>query len=229
MTEEELMAAMEAAQTQEEPREETTPEGMPTEETPPAEEQVPEEEQPALEQALEEQANPLEQLDQGPMSKYEIVINPDVYVDERDALAVAWDEALRCVMEEMAFTPINDPTQKQRNFFADTAYANDETMLRRTIMARIATFDDSITDPQPEQIEETVEFLLGIQEAGIPRSEEEQATVQRMITGLKEIYEMQKERPQPEEEPGSDMDSKEMDYEEDSTPGRSSGNKPTDF
>lgn len=201
MTEEELMAAMEAAQTQEAPREETPPEGAPTEEP------APEEEAPALEQGLEEQANPLEQLDQGPMSKYEIVINPDVYVDERDALAVAWDEALRCVMEEMAFTPINDPTQKQRNFFADTAYANDETMLRRTIMARIATFDDSITDPQPEQIEETVEFLLGIQEAGIPRSEEEQATVQRMIAGLKEIYEMQKERPQPEEEQGSDMES----------------------
>lgn len=188
MNEEEMMAAMEAAMA-EAPQEEAH-----------QEEASPGEGAPALEQAIREQENPLEQLDQGPLAKYEIVINPDVYADERDALAVAWDEALRCVMEEMAFIPIGDPTQKQRNFFADTAYANDETMLRRTIMARIATFDDSVTDPQPQQIEETVEFLVSIQDAGIPRSEEEQATVQRMINGLKEIYTALKEKPRPNEE-----------------------------
>lgn len=80
-----------------------------------------------------------------------IVINPEVFHDNREALAVAWNEALRIFMEENDFNPQFEVTDKQREFFADTAYANDEVMLRRTIVARIITHDTSVSDITPEQ------------------------------------------------------------------------------
>lgn len=82
-----------------------------------------------------------------------IVINPEVFQDNREALAVAWNEALRIWMEENKFNPGFEVTDKQREFFADTAYSADELMLKRTIVARIITHDTSVSDITPEQNE----------------------------------------------------------------------------
>jgi len=108
-----------------------------------------------------------------------IVINPKVFGDARDAKCVAWNEAFRVVMEDMSFEPASEPTEEQRKFFSDTAYRNDEIQLRRTILARVCTFDDSVENPTDEQLQEAVEFLDSVMEAGVPQTEEEQATVQR--------------------------------------------------
>ena len=40
-----------------------------------------------------------------------IKINPAVFEDGRDALAVAWNEAIRLWMEDNNFTPQADPTE----------------------------------------------------------------------------------------------------------------------
>lgn len=74
-----------------------------------------------------------------------IVINPSVFEDDKDALCVAFNEAFRIIMEMNGFEPQSEPTEAQRRFFADTPYANDELQLRRTILARICTFDTSIS------------------------------------------------------------------------------------
>ena len=52
-----------------------------------------------------------------------IKINPDVMNDKRDALAVAWNEALRILMEDIGFTPEFQITPEQEDFFKGTAYA----------------------------------------------------------------------------------------------------------
>ncbi len=108
-----------------------------------------------------------------------IVINPKVFEDSRDAKCVAYNEALRVVMEEMSYEPAAEPTEEQRRFFSDTAYANDEVALRRTILARICVFDDSVKDPTDEQLQEAVEFLEDVMKAGVPQTPEEQSVVQR--------------------------------------------------
>ena len=94
-----------------------------------------------------------------------IVINPAVFEDKRDALCVAWNEAIRVVMESVGFEPKSEPTDAQRKFFSDTAYADDEVQLRRTILARIATFDTSVKDPTDDQLAETGSFLDAILES----------------------------------------------------------------
>ena len=109
-----------------------------------------------------------------------IVINPQVFSDKRDALCVAFNEAFRVVMEMNGFEPASEPTEAQRKFFSDTAYADDELQLRRTILARIATFDTSVKDPTDEQLEETAEMLEMVMEVGAPQSEWEQAAVKRL-------------------------------------------------
>lgn len=109
-----------------------------------------------------------------------IVINPAVFHDKRDALCVTFNEAFRLVMSENGFEPVSEPTEKQRKFFADTAYANDELQLRRTILARIATLDASVSDPTDEQLEETMEMLEMVMEVGAPQNEWEQQAVQRL-------------------------------------------------
>jgi hypothetical protein len=109
-----------------------------------------------------------------------IVVNPKVFKDKRDALCVAYNEAFRVVMELNGFEPVAEPTETQRRFFADTAYAGDETMLRRTILARICTFDTSVDAPADEQLEEAVEFLDSVMEIGAPQTTEEQASVKRI-------------------------------------------------
>lgn len=109
-----------------------------------------------------------------------IVINPSTFRNEKDALCVAFNEAFRLIMEEMGFNPVSEPTDAQRKFFSDTAYRNDELQLRRTILARICTFDTSVKDPTDEQIQEAQEFLENVLEAGFPQNEWEQSAVQRI-------------------------------------------------
>ena len=109
-----------------------------------------------------------------------IVVNPEVFNDKRDALCVAFNEAFRLVMEENGFEPVSEPTEAQRKFFSDTAYADDELQLRRTILARIATLDTSVKDPTDEQLEETAEMLEMVMEVGAPQNEWEQSAVQRL-------------------------------------------------
>lgn len=108
-----------------------------------------------------------------------IVVNPAVFRDSRDALCVAMNEAYRVLMEDWAYDPVAEPTERQREFFADTAYAEDERMLRRTILARICTFDTSVEDPTQEQVEEAVDFLDEVMESGTPQNEREQSLVRR--------------------------------------------------
>lgn len=110
-----------------------------------------------------------------------IVINPKVFEDKRDALCVAFNEAFRIVMEDNGFEPVSEPTEKQRRFFADTAYADDELQLRRTILARIATLDTSVSDPTDEQLEETAEMLEMVMEVGAPQNDWEQTCVKRLL------------------------------------------------
>lgn len=118
-----------------------------------------------------------------------IIVNPSTFKNEKDALCVAYDEAFRIVMEEMQFDPVSEPTDRQREFFSDTAYANDENMLRRTILARICTFDTSVEDPTDEQIQEAVEFLESVLEAGFTQNEDEQSKVQRILDVLRSVPE----------------------------------------
>lgn len=87
-----------------------------------------------------------------------IKINPEVFQDKRDANAVAINEALRLSMDDLGFEPKFAITPAQKKFFRGTAYASDESALRKTIVARIATHDTSVT-PTPEQEAETVRLL----------------------------------------------------------------------
>lgn len=116
-----------------------------------------------------------------------IVINPQVFKDSRDALCVAFDEALRVAMEEMGYEPMAEPTDEQRQFFSDTAYSDDELQLRRTILARICTFDTSVENPTDEQLQEAAEFVQSVMEAGFPQNEWEQSCLQRILTMLQKV------------------------------------------
>ena len=116
-----------------------------------------------------------------------IVVNPKVFRDSRDALCVAYNEAYRVAMEGLGFDPVSEPTGEQRRFFADTAYADDERMMRRTILARICTFDTSVKNPTDEQIQESVEFLETVLEAGFPQNEREQSVVKRTLDVLRSV------------------------------------------
>lgn len=114
-----------------------------------------------------------------------IVINPTTFHNRKDALCVAFNEAFRIIMEMNGFEPVSEPTDKQRKFFSDTAYADDEVQLRRTILARICTFDTSVTDPTDEQLQEALEFLNTVLEIGAPQNQWEQWAVMRIVALLK--------------------------------------------
>ena len=118
-----------------------------------------------------------------------VVINPQVFKDSRDAMCVAWNETFRILMEVNGFDPVAEPTKKQREFFSDTAYANDELQMRRTILARICTFDTSVTDPTDEQLQEAVEFLDTVLEIGAPQNQWEQRAVERIRTAISQALE----------------------------------------
>ena len=115
-----------------------------------------------------------------------IVINPKVLTDNRDALAIAYNEAYRMVMEANNFEPMAEPTEEQKQFFADTAYANDPLQLKRTITARIATYDDSVPNPTPEQYQDVVNMLEMVQQAGVIQNQEEEDVVSSTLEDMTE-------------------------------------------
>ena len=118
-----------------------------------------------------------------------VIVNPQVMKDDRDALCVAFNESFRIIQEINGFDPVAEPTEKQRAFFADTAYRDDERMLRRTILSRICTFDTSVTDPTNEQLQEAVEFLDTVLEIGAPQNKFEQQAVERIRTAISQALE----------------------------------------
>lgn len=118
-----------------------------------------------------------------------IVINPSTFHNEKDAACVMFDEAFRLCMEEMEFDPVAEPTEAQRKFFSDTAYRDDERQLRRTILARICTFDTSVKDPTDEQLQEAVEFLGSVLEAGAPQNDWERQAVERLRDVIAQVAE----------------------------------------
>ena len=118
-----------------------------------------------------------------------IVINPSTFRNEKDSLCVAFNEAFRILMEVNGFDPVAEPTEKQREFFSDTAYADDELQMRRTILARLCTFDTSVTDPTDEQLQEAVEFLDTVLEIGAPQNRFEQQAVMRIRTAISQALE----------------------------------------
>ena len=118
-----------------------------------------------------------------------VVINPTTFKNEKDGLCVAFNETFRILMEVNGFYPVAEPTEKQREFFSDTAYANDELQMRRTILARICTFDTSVTDPTDEQLQEAVEFLDTVLEIGAPQNQWEQQAVTRIRTAISKALE----------------------------------------
>ena len=146
-----------------------------------------------------------------------IVINPSTFRNEKDALCVAYNEAYRIIMELNGFDPTSEPTEEQRRFFADTAYADDEQMLRRTILARICTFDTSVKHPTSEQLEEAVEFLETVMEIGAPQNEEEQSIVQRTKDVLTRALEVSPEQrvevADAEEQPAEEQPAAQADIE----------------
>ena len=136
-----------------------------------------------------------------------IVVNPSTFKDSRDAMCVAFDEAFRILMEYMDFECVSEPTDEQRRFFADTAYADDEVQLRRTILARICTLDTSVKDPTDEQLQEAVEFLDSVMESGAPQNEWEQRSVQRLRDVVAAIPPAGKAPPAPGVDVGPEGDS----------------------
>ena len=135
-----------------------------------------------------------------------IVINPSTFHNEKDAACVMFNEAFRLVMEEMEFDPVAEPTETQRRFFSDTAYANDELQLRRTILARICTFDTSVKDPTDEQLQEAVEFLDAVLESGASQNEWEQQAVMRLRDVIAQVAEKGRRTrtpPGPSQAPGT--------------------------
>jgi GH24 family phage-related lysozyme (muramidase) len=112
-----------------------------------------------------------------------IKVNPSVFEDKRDALAVAYNEAIRLMQEDMKFTPIFEVTPEQKAFFKNTAYATDSQALKRTIISRIATHDTSVS-PTPEQESETVRLLALVMELIGPKHPDF-PTVQKMAESVK--------------------------------------------
>ena len=118
-----------------------------------------------------------------------IVINPSVFRDNKDALCVAWNERLRIWMEENGYEPQQPPTEEQREFFADTPYAQDELQMRRTILARIATFDTSIERPTAGQVAETLDMLHGFAKTEQPSNRYEADSLARITAAVKSLAE----------------------------------------
>lgn len=121
---------------------------------------------------------------QAPSGGPRIVINPTTFKNSKDALCVAFNEGFRLWMETNDFQPQSEPTDAQRRFFSDTAYADDEVQLRRTILARIATFDTSVKDPTDDQLSETASFLNAVLESDWCKNEWERDSVSRLVNAV---------------------------------------------
>lgn len=119
-----------------------------------------------------------------PSGSPRIVINPTTFRNSKDALCVAFNEGFRLWMEATGFEPQSEPTEAQRRFFSDTAYADDELQLRRTILARIATFDTSVKDPTDEQLAETAGFLNAVAESGWCKNDWELNSVRKLAAAV---------------------------------------------
>ena len=113
-----------------------------------------------------------------------IVINPTTFKNSKDALCTTFNEGFRIWMEATDFSPKSEPTEKQRKFFADTAYADDELQMRRTILARIATFDTSVKDPTDDQLAETASFLNAILESDWCKNDWERNSVAKLAKAV---------------------------------------------
>ena len=87
-------------------------------------------------------------------------------------------------MEANDFQPRSEPTDRQRKFFSDTAYADDEVQLRRTILARIATFDTSVKDPTDDQLSETASFLNAVLESDWCKNDWERNSVAKLAKAV---------------------------------------------
>jgi len=109
-----------------------------------------------------------------------IVINPTTFRNSKDALCVAFNERFRIAMEEYGWEPRSEPTDAQRKFFSDTAYADDEVQLRRTIIARILTLDTSVKDPTDDQLREALGFLDMFAERERPSNDWEASAIGRL-------------------------------------------------
>ena len=109
-----------------------------------------------------------------------IVINPSTFKNGKDALCVAFNERFRIAMEQYGFEPQSEPTDRQRRFFSDTAYADDEVQLRRTILARILTLDTSVKDPTDEQLREALGFLQEFKRRERPSNDWEASAIERL-------------------------------------------------
>ena len=127
-----------------------------------------------------------------------IVINPKVFEDKRDALCTAFNEGFRIWMEANDFQPQSEPTDRQRKFFSDTDYADDELQLRRTILARIATFDTSVKDPTDDQLAETGAFLDAILKSDWCKNDWERDAVSRLSQAVKASVGAEPVEPRPE-------------------------------
>lgn len=114
-----------------------------------------------------------EPLEPAPRKQPTIVINPTTFRNSKDALCVAWNEGIRIFMELNEYEPESEPTDAQRKFFSDTPYADDELQLRRTILARIATFDTSVKDPTDGQLAETAKILHSVVDSGFAKTDDE--------------------------------------------------------
>ncbi len=101
----------------------------------------------------------------------QIFLNPEIFNDKRDAMATAWNEALRLVQEDAKFTPVFEVTPEQKAFFKDTAYATNSLALKRTIVSRIATHDTSVS-PTEEQEMETIRLLALVMEMIGPKHQD---------------------------------------------------------
>ena len=127
-----------------------------------------------------------------------IVINPTTFRNSKDALCVAFNEGFRLWMEATGFEPQSEPTEEQRKFFSDTAYADDELQLRRTILARIATFDTSVKDPTDDQLAETASFLNAVLESDWCRNEWERNSVAKLAKAVEASVGAEPVEPRPE-------------------------------
>ena len=110
-----------------------------------------------------------------------IVVNPTTFRNSKDALCVAFNERFRIAMEQYGWVPKSEPTDVQRRFFSDTAYADDEEMLRRTIIARIIVLDTSVKDPTDAQLADAMEFLNMFREREKPSNQWEADALERII------------------------------------------------
>lgn len=112
-----------------------------------------------------------------------VKLNPAIMSDKRDAMATAWNEGLRLWIEDNGFEPQFEFTPEQQTFFMKTAYSQDAAAMRKTIVARIATRDNSIPRPSGPQISETMRLLQEVGDS-IGKFHKDAGTVKALMQDL---------------------------------------------